>query len=184
MFERFTAEAREVVTGAQDEARRLRHPFIGAEHLLVSMAGGTGPGAQVLHARGLTQEILRSRLTAFTNDDLDAEALSALGIDLERVREATEANLGPGALDPKRPPMPRGHIPFAKQGKKVLELSLREALRLKSREIDSGHVLLGILREAESRDDDDVTVRLLTDGGVQLDALRSETERLIANRAA
>jgi HEPN domain-containing protein len=80
--------------------------------------------------------------------------------------------------------MPRGHIPFAKQGKKVLELSLREALRLKSREIDSGHVLLGILREAESRDDDDVTVRLLTDGGVQLDALRSETERLIANRAA
>jgi ATP-dependent Clp protease ATP-binding subunit ClpA len=184
MFERFTSEARDVVAGAQDEARGLRHPFIGPEHLLVSMGGGTGPGAQVLHAHGLTREILRSRLTAFTNDDLDAEALSALGIDLERVREATEANLGPGALDPKRPPMPQGHIPFAKQGKKVLELSLREALRLKCREIDSGHVLLGLLREAESRDDDDLTVRLLTDGGVQFNALRSETERLIANRAA
>jgi ATP-dependent Clp protease ATP-binding subunit ClpA len=184
MFERFTSEAREVVSGAQDEARRLRHRFIGPEHLLVSMAGGTGPGAHVLHVHGLTREILRSRLTALTNDDLDAEALSALGIDLERVREATEANLGPGALDPKRPPMPQGHIPFAKQAKKVLELSLREALRLKCREIDSGHVLLGLLREAESRDDDDLTVRLLTDGGVQFNALRSETERLIANRAA
>jgi len=184
MFERFTTEARAAVTGAQDEARALRHPYVGAEHLLVALAGGTGPGAQVLNGHGLTQEILRSRLTAFTNDDLDAEALSALGIDLDRVREATEANLGPGALDPKRPPMPRGHIPFTKQGKKVLELSLREALRLKSREIDSGHVLLGLLREAESRDDDELTVRLLTDGGVPLDALRSETERLIANRAA
>jgi ATP-dependent Clp protease ATP-binding subunit ClpA len=184
MFERFTSEARAAVAGAQDEARALRHPFIGAEHLLLALAGGTGSGAQVLHAHGLTQEILRGRLSAFTNDDLDAEALSALGIDLERVRAATEANLGPGALDPKRPPVPHGHIPFAKQGKKVLELSLREALRMKSREIHSGHVLLGLLREAESQDHDDLTVRLLTDGGVPLDALRSETERLIANRAA
>jgi ATP-dependent Clp protease ATP-binding subunit ClpA len=184
MFERFTTEARAAVSGAQDEARELRHPFIGAEHLLVALAGGSGAGSQVLQAHGLTQQVLRERLTAFTNNDLDAEALSALGIDLERVREATEANLGPGALDPRRAPMPKGHIPFTKEGKKVLELSLREALRLKSREIDSGHVLLGLLREAESREDDDLTMRLLTDGGIQSDVLRSETERLIANRAA
>jgi ATP-dependent Clp protease ATP-binding subunit ClpA len=184
MFERFSKEARDAVSGAQDEARHLRHRNIGVEHLLISMAAGSGTAGQVLHDHSVTAEALRTRLAALTRDDLDPDALASLGIDLARVREATEARLGPGALDPKQPPMPSGHIPFSKPGKKVLELSLREAVRLKSHDINSGHLLLGVLREIQGEDRESVAVRLVAGEGLDVDALRRETERLVADRAA
>jgi ATP-dependent Clp protease ATP-binding subunit ClpA len=185
MFERFTTEARAAVSGAQDEARRMRHPFIGPEHLLIALAAGAGSGAEVLSAHGVTPALLRTRLHVLTGDDLDAEALAALGIDLEQVRLATEANLGPGALAPKRGRMPSGHLSFSRPGKKVLEYSLREAVRLESREIRSGHVLLGLLNEAQAGAPGAPIAGLLP-GGVDLDlaTLRVETEQLIQKRAA
>lgn len=184
MFERFTPEARDVVARSQDEARGLRHPFIGPAHLLISMAGGRGPGFQVLTAHGLTAEALRHRLSVLTGDDLDAEALAALGINLAQVRAATEANLGPNALGPKPKPMPKGHLPFSKQAKKVLELALREATRLHSGEIGSGHLLLGLLGEPESGARDEFAARLLSERDLDFGGLRAETERLIVKRAA
>jgi ATP-dependent Clp protease ATP-binding subunit ClpA len=166
MFERFTQDARDVVARSQDEARRLQHPSLGPEHLLITADG------------------LRSRLVAFSTDDLDADALAALGIDLERVREASEAHLGPGALGPRKEPMPRGHIPFTKSGKKVLELAVREAVRFHSGEISSAHLLLGLLREAETGDRKAPLARLLDEPEPDLAMLRSDTERLLADRVA
>lgn len=179
MFERFTTEARESIRRAQEEARELRHPNIGTEHVLLGVAAVEGPAAQALATRGLTADVLRKRLAVLTDDGLDQDALASLGIDLDRVREATEARLGPGALNKRRPPIKGGHLPLTKGAKKALELSLREALRLKSREIGTGHLLLGLLREGEG-----LAVRLLVESRVDLDALRDDVTQLMADRAA
>jgi ATP-dependent Clp protease ATP-binding subunit ClpA len=179
MFERFTTEAREAVRRAQKEARQLGHPAIGTEHLLIGMASGDGAAAQVLAAHGLTAAGLRRRLLVHNDDGLDPDALASLGIDLDRVKEATEAHLGPGALDKRRPPIKGGHLPVTRRGKKALELSLREALQLKSGEIGSGHLLLGLLREGEG-----TAIQLLREAHLDLDVLRDEVTRLIEARAA
>lgn len=179
MFERFTTSARESVRRAQEEARELRHPSIGTEHLLLGVAAVEGPAAQVLASRGLTADILRRRLMALSDDGLDPDALATLGIDLEQVRQATEAHLGPGALDKKRPPVRGGHLPLTKRAKKALELSLREALHLKSGEIGTGHLLLGLLREGEG-----LAVRLLVESRIDLDVLRADVTALMEDRAA
>ncbi len=179
MFERFTAQAREGVKLAQDEARQLRHPHIRPEHLLLAIAAVDGPATQALASRGLTVDTLRRRLAVLADDGLDPDALATLGIDLDRVREATEARLGPGALDRHRPAIKPGHIPFSKEAKKVLELSVREAMHLKSGEIGTGHLLLGLLRAGEGP-----AVQVLVGSRVDLDALRDEVTALMADRAA
>jgi len=99
----------------------------------------------------------------------DAAALRDLGIDLDDVRRRVEERFGPGALDeavrPRRRLLDRlrpawrrprarrcgrehrhgGHIPFTPRSKKALELALRESLRLRSKEIGAGHLILGTL---------------------------------------
>lgn len=161
MFERFTRGAREVVVGAQTAAHDLGHDWIGSEHLLLSVI--SRPEDEVAHALwdlGLTAE----KVTAALREELgehedDATALRDLGINLEDVRRRVEERFGPGSLDRRagsgraRRGLPsrlrRGrqrHVPFTAEGKKVLELALREALPSRSREITVGHVVLGILR--------------------------------------
>lgn len=184
MFERFSAEAREVVRRSQEEARGLRHRFIGTEHLLLAMlAGSSGPGARALREQGVEAADIRRRVIAIvgspSTEDLDSAALATLGIDLDEVRRATEASFGPGALDARAGAIPKGHIPFSKRAKKVLELSLREALRLGHGYIGEGHILLGLLREGEG-----VAVTVLVAAGVDLAALRNDVTRLIAAEAA
>ena len=182
MFERFTREARAVVAGAQEEARELRHPLVGTEHFLLAMLREDGPGSRALRDRGLTAEDARRRVVGIAGaaDALDPDALATLGVDLEEVRRATEASFGPGALDARGPgSMPRGHIPLGKRAKKVLELSLREALRLGHNHIGQGHLLLGLIREG-----DGVAARVLTQAGVDLPALRDEVTRIISAEAA
>jgi ATP-dependent Clp protease ATP-binding subunit ClpA len=181
MFERFSTGARQSVKVAQEEARALGHSYLGTEHLLLGMIAAPGPAAQVLNAHGLTAAGLRQRLVTKSGDHaaLDSEALATLGIDLDRVREATEANLGPGVLDRKpRKTVKMGHLPLTKRAKKVLELSLREAVQLKSGEINTGHLLLGLLRER-----DGLGAELLRDCEQDADALRAETAKLIGDRA-
>jgi ATP-dependent Clp protease ATP-binding subunit ClpA len=179
MFERFTGRAREGVKRAQDEARRLRDSHIRPEHLLLGIAGVDGPAAQALAARGLTADLLRQRLQVLADDGLDPDALATLGIDLDQVRAATEARLGPGALDKLRPPVKPGHIPFSKDAKKVLELALREAVRLKAGEIGTGHLLLGLLRAGDA-----AVIDVLAESRVDPDALRDDVTALMADRAA
>ena len=107
-------------------------------------------------------------------DELDADPLTAVGIDLDAVRSSVEAAFGPGALDhPERTP-PRGHIPFTPRAKKVLELSLREAIAMKSRSIADGHIALGLLREGEG-----LAMKVLHDRGVEPVSLRRDLELLL-----
>lgn len=184
MFERFTEEAREVVQNAQEEARRLRHRQIGTEHLLLAMAeAAEGPGSQALRDRGLDPADLRRRVVGVVGPpagELDPQALATLGIDLDEVRRVTEASFGPGALDARGDkPAPPGHIPFSKRAKKVLELSLREALRLGHKHIGGGHILLGLIREGEG-----LAAQVLVDAGADLAGLRDDVIRRISAEAA
>jgi ATP-dependent Clp protease ATP-binding subunit ClpA len=174
MFERFTDEARLVVVRAQIEARDvLPAERIGTEHLLLAlMAQPDSRSGAVLRRHGPTREEVVAALRVHRGgDDLDAEALSTLGIDLDAVRESVEATFGPGALDEGRRTSgrPRGHIPFSPRAKKVLELSLREAIALRQRSISDGHLALGLIREGQG-----LAMKVLHDRGVDLEALRRD----------
>ena len=150
MFERFTGQARQSVQLAQDEARRLRASHIGPEHLLLGIAGVEGPGgpgARVPTGSLSTYSASGSRSSRTTGSTLMRWRRSA----------SISSRCGPpprpaSARAPwtrARPPAKPGHIPFSKEAKKVLELALREAMRLKSGEIGTGHLLLGLLRAGE-----------------------------------
>jgi ATP-dependent Clp protease ATP-binding subunit ClpA len=157
MFERFTGEARQVVVGAQEEARTRKADEIRTEHLLAALyAVPDNLALTVLERFGVEKaDVLREidRLHAGAQPALDAEALSTIGIDLDEVRRQVEEAFGPGALDRTRAALGGkagrlfGHIPFEGPAKKALELSLREALRLGDRHIGTEHLLLGLLRE-------------------------------------
>ena len=150
MFERFTDEARQVVVIAQEEARALRSAEIEPVHLLLALTEDPGRGGETLRAAGADHPGVRSAL-AGRDAAMDAEALAAVGIDLAQVRAAAEAAFGPGALD--RGAGRQGHIPFADGSKRALEESLRAVLRTRlrrrSRVIDSGAVLTGLLTVAD-----------------------------------
>ncbi len=220
VFERFTSGARQAVTDAQGEARRLGHRYIGTEHLLLGLlAGGDGIAAAVLRDAGIDASTVEHDVVrivgrgpasgsepgtdAPAGTGVDADALRVLGIDLDAVREAAEAAFGPGALDwasvavtrparrrfgrglrpfsrrrrrpcstgrphGERPPtFVGGHITFTPRAKKVLELSLREALALRHRYIGTEHILLGLIREGEG-----LAAEVLVLHGVGLDDLR------------
>jgi ATP-dependent Clp protease ATP-binding subunit ClpA len=156
MFERFTEEARRVVVLAQEEARMAGDPCIDGAHLLLGIAMTGGPGAQALQDAGV--DVVRLRAAVRENADpdgpLDADALAALGIDLEQVRRTAEAAFGTGALDDRSRSRGRragGHLPFAPTSKESLERGLRHAVRRGDRVIDSRHLLLGLLDVGEKR---------------------------------
>ncbi|MCF6743200.1 Clp protease [Blastococcus sp. KM273128] len=170
MFERFTQEARDVVVGAQAEARALRHRRIGTEHLLLAMLAPGTTAARVLTRHGVGHDAVVAAVRVHSGpDELDAGALSSLGIDLDAVRGRVEEAFGPGALDAPQAGRPGGHIPFTPRAKKVLELALREAIALKSRTITDGHIALGLIREGEG-----LAMKVLHDRGVDVPALRDD----------
>ena len=74
-------------------------------------------------------------------EGIASQALESLGISLEAVRDQVEEIIGQGSQSPN------GHIPFTPRAKKVLELSLREALQLGHNYIGTEHILLGLIRE-------------------------------------
>ena len=105
-------------------------------------------------------------------DGIAAKALESLGVSLEAVRAQVEEIIGQGQQAPS------GHIPFTPRAKKVLELSLREAVRLKHRYIGSEHVLLGLIREGEG-----LAAKAIVDSDVSLSDLRAATEAAIIRAA-
>lgn len=106
MYERFTSDARSVVVGATEHARRLGHRHVGGEHLLLAVLEACQPASAVLAAHGVTserveEEIIRRIGTgagAGLFAGVDADALAAVGIDLDAVRTRIEASFGPQAL--------------------------------------------------------------------------------------
>lgn len=119
MFERFTDRARRAIVMAQEEARLLDHNHIGTEHILL----------------GLLAE----------REGVAARALESLNVTLEAARDQVREIIGPSHHQQEQ----AGHIPFTPRAKKVLELSLREALNLRSDTIGTEHVLLGLVTEGD-----------------------------------
>ena len=143
MFEQFTDRARRVMVLAQEEARFLRHNFIGTEHLLLGIAHeGEGVGAQ---------------------------ALASMGITLESARAAVTQTVGPAGSSTTGPP------PFTPRAKKVLELSLREALQLGHGYIGTEHLLLGLVREGEG-----VGAQVLVELGGDLSGVRQRVIEILS----
>lgn len=177
MFERFTADARSVVVGAQDEARALRNPAIGTDHLVLSMLTGHSVGAELLTARGMSADSVRRQIQE-PDGRLDSDALATLGIDLGKVRRAAEEQFGAGALERRATRVPQGHIPFSKPAKKVLELAVREAGGLGSASINSAHLLLGVIREGGAG------ARLIRNNGTDLDELMADARLKAEQQAA
>ena len=155
MFERFTSGARGIVVRAQQEALRAGDGWIGTEHVVVALADDEGVAGEVLRAAGITADAARAARATGSGraDDLNADALKSLGIDLDDVRRSVEETFGPGALDGSAP-APRGrrwlgrvggHVPFTPDAKKVLERSVRQAVAGGDTRIGSEHLLLGVL---------------------------------------
>lgn len=119
LFTRFDDDARAVVMGASEHARRLGHDHIETGHILLALLDD--------------------------RDGVTRRALLAHGVEVAHVEDAIIAALGPA-----RGEVPEDHIPFTADSKKVLELSLREALRAKARMIRPEHILLGILRDPKT----------------------------------
>lgn len=150
MFERFTKDAREAVVQAQEEARALGAERIGTEHVLLgAIREPDAIAARALSSLGVDHRAVLAGVRTLPGHAIDADALAGVGIDLDAVRAQVEATFGPGALDSvtAAPAAGKaGHRPFDAEAKKLLELSLREAIRYKHRRIDSGHLLLAIVR--------------------------------------
>jgi len=165
MFERFSAQARGVVVDAVAGSG----PVTPTELLTALLTAERGIATEVLTESGITLDAIRragagakggdSKGGDSHNLDDDAEILKSIGIDLDAVRESLEQSFGEGVLD--ETPVPDGvdtsrkgrfgfpRSRFEKDSKKVLELSLREALAHKDNRIGAEHILLGILRVAD-----------------------------------
>jgi ATP-dependent Clp protease ATP-binding subunit ClpA len=143
VFERFTERARLVVVLAQDEARALKHNYIGTEHLLLG--------------------VLRE------DEGVGGRVLDSLDVTLEEVRAQVARIIGEGDE------VTTGQIPFTPRSKKVLELALREAVKLGHNHIGTEHILLGIVRE-----NDGVAARILADFDVDADKVRGEILRRLS----
>src|ERR671919_446998 len=102
-----------------------------------------------------------------------AKALESLGISLEAVRSQVEEIIGQGQTPPT------GHIPFTPRAKKVLELSLREALQLGHNYIGTEHILLGLIREGEG-----VAAQVLQKLGADLNRVRQTVIQLLSGYTA
>jgi len=173
VFERFSEAACLVCDLAYEEAERLRHDYLGPEHVFAGLArvsdGGTGP---ILRSRGLGPDALRARLDQLVADGVlpgpwrnQAELLRGLGIDLGEVRQAVETSFGPDALcaalrRARRHAWLRD-LPFLTAGppsplagkalvaKRAFWLTGQEASRLGQDQAGPEHLLLGVLRDAE-----------------------------------
>ena len=207
MFERFTRDARAVVIRTQDLCPALGADEVGPVHLLLALTEPGSGASEVLATHGLTTDAVGAALgaprpapPAPVGDD-DAAALRSLGIDLDAIREAVERQFGEGALDAaaaasgvdagdwagsdERAERGRGRlglggrVRFGRGAKKVLELSLREAIRARSGEIRSEHIALAVLRT-----DDDAVHLLLDTLDVDVPALRADLEDGLDRRTA
>jgi ATP-dependent Clp protease ATP-binding subunit ClpA len=189
MFERFTGEARQVVVGAQEEARMRKADEIRTEHLLAALyAVPDNLALTALEGLGVDEtEVMHEidRMRAGTLPALDAEALSTIGIDLDEVRRQVEEAFGPGALDRTRAALGGkagrlfGHLAFEGPAKKALELSLREAIRLGHDYIGTEHILLGLIHTEGG-----AAHHILAARGVRLEPARVIVEELVRSRKA
>jgi ATP-dependent Clp protease ATP-binding subunit ClpA len=186
-FERFTEKARTAVVLAQQQARERGDDTIDTGHLLRALfAVPDNLAVMVLEGFSVRRadveaDLDRRRPSEAAGATSDASSLAALGIDLDEVRRRVEEAFGAGALERVRRPSGRrwgGHLPFAKESKKTLELALREAIALGHNYIGTEHMLLAMLRGGGAAHD------VLVGRGVRLDVARVIVEELVRGRRA
>ena len=102
-------------------------------------------------------------------EGIAARALEAVQVNLDTVRSQVVEIIGRGSTPPS------GHIPFTPRAKKVLELSLREALQLGHNYIGTEHIMLGLIREGEG-----VAAKVLVKLGVDLERLRNQVLKTLS----
>jgi ATP-dependent Clp protease ATP-binding subunit ClpA len=157
---------RAVTAQAQMEARRLRHHYLGPEHLLLGMlVHGDNPAARVLRANGLNLEIVRAGIDRLIAEGVlpgpqpsDAELLAGIGIDLEAVAGHLRETFGHEAYWQAtqrvklRRTQPASHRaprdPPRLICARALTVAAREAIA-RDQEVGPEHLLLGLLRDAE-----------------------------------
>jgi DNA-binding transcriptional regulator YhcF (GntR family) len=113
----FTERVRKVLAIAREEAQRLRHEYVGTEHILLA--------------------IIRER------SGIGAAVLQDLEVDLDRIRRRIEEGVKKGRAEPPSGP----ELPYTSRAKKVLELAMSEARELNHSYVGTEHLLLGLLRE-------------------------------------
>jgi ATP-dependent Clp protease ATP-binding subunit ClpC len=141
-FERFTNEAKGVLTLAQEEAQRSRLSYIGTEHLVI----------------GLIRQ-----------DGLGGRALLSLGQSVDGLRKTMQEVLGKSEARAVQQIIPTSRV------KTVIEMSFDEARRQASPHVGTDHILLAILLEGEG-----LGASMLAVGGVTIDKVRDEVDRLLA----
>ena len=165
MFERFTDKARKVVILAKHKATERGDAEIGPVHMLYGLSATDGVAARALTGLGVDaaaveRELARRAAGAASAGSGpgeaagDAEALAAIGIDLDEIRRKVEESFGPGALERVPPsrkgPLNRtGRLPMNDQAKLSLALGLKEAKALHHSYLGTEHLLLGLMRAAE-----------------------------------
>src|SRR5687768_2921050 len=140
----FTERVRKVLAMAREEAERLRHEYVGTEHILL----------------GLIRE----------GEGVAAAVLQNLSVDLDEIQQKIEDTVKKGKAAAATGP----DLPYTSRAKKVLELAMAEARDLTHNYVGTEHLLLGLLREEKG-----IAAQVLTDAGVNLDAARAETLRLL-----
>jgi hypothetical protein len=180
MFERFSGGGREAVREGVAEARRLGATAVGPEHLLIGVAarGAIVVSGQAFPVPGFNPEPPVPTIVVRPDDlrrilrdvDPEAEALAAIGISLPAVLQSLEEAFGPDALSCD------GRLPFRADAKRVLELSLREAVELRRRTIGTSELLLGLLREPSRASE--LLARMDIDAAALYARLRESHDRL------
>jgi len=144
MNEMFTELARKAIEYARDEAARLRHDYIGTEHLLLGLIR-LGEGRSV-------------------------EIISNIGLDLADLKQSIE-----DVVQPSGGTMTMGQLPLTARAKKTLEVAGQEARALKSKDIDTEHILLALLKDEEG-----VAAQVLTMYDISYQEVYDELKNIIS----
>ncbi|MGH2561298.1 MAG: Clp protease N-terminal domain-containing protein [Thermomicrobiales bacterium] len=155
-FARFTDEARQVVVCAQDEARDLRHNYLGTEHILLGLlAAREGVAARTLAAFGLSPELVRARIVQVLGAGSPTPA--------KCTRKVVDGDSWPAA----------SWMCCTPRTKRGFEMARREAEHLGHDRVGPEHLLLGLLKEGEG-----VGVLVLRELGADPDSVREQLARL------
>lgn len=190
MFERFTDRARKVVSLALAKAKERGDDQIRPVHMLYGVTAADGVGARALTALGVDAAAVERELARGGGAspgplgspreaaDGDAEALAAIGIDLDEIKRRIEDSFGQGALErvplTSRGPLNwTGRLPLAEGSKLALAYALKETRALHHTYIGTEHVLLGLMRVAERQPYGDFAVVTLRDLGLDPVAVRT-----------
>jgi ATP-dependent Clp protease ATP-binding subunit ClpA len=162
MIERFPEPARQVFELADEESDRMQHNYVGCEHVLAGLARHpTSPVADILAAQGFDVDAIRAELARLVDQGVlpppwrnHAALLRGLGVDLSAVRQHMEESFGPDAVDraTRRALRTTGWSPLCGKAhvfKQALHLAHQRRHALGHAHTGPGHILLGVLDDAE-----------------------------------